>query len=96
MYSYERVLPIGSVVLLNGADKRVMIIGYQRKTALDSEKIYDYCGCMYPEGFWGPEAATVFDHDQIDRVIAVGLQNMMQIEFSERLKNVIRDREAAE
>jgi len=95
MYSYDRVLPIGSVVLLKGADKRVMIIGYQRMTALNSEKIYDYCGCIYPEGFWGPEEATVFDHEQIDRIIAVGLQNPMQIEFAEKLRKVIQDREAA-
>ena len=31
MYSYDKVLPIGSVVLLKNANKRLMIIGYQRK-----------------------------------------------------------------
>lgn len=95
MYSYDRVLPIGTVVLLNGAEKRLMIVGYQRRTAAGGDKIYDYCGCLYPEGFMTPNEAVVFDHKQIDRIIFMGLQNGPQIEFSEKLKNVIAQREGA-
>lgn len=93
MVDYSRALPVGSVVLLKDADKRLMIIGYQRRKAGDETKIYDYCGCLYPEGFMGPESAAVFDHAQIDRVIAVGLQNQAQIAFAEKLKKVIASRE---
>lgn len=96
MYSYDKVLPIGTVVLLNNANKRLMIVGYQRKAAVDSEKIYDYCGCAYPEGFITPKEAAVFDHDQIDRIIFMGLQNGPQIAFAEKLKEVIARREGAE
>ena len=94
MYSYDRVLPIGSVVLLRNAEKRLMIIGYQRYKASGGDKVYDYCGCIYPEGFTSPADTAVFDHDQIDRLIFVGLQNPPQLEFSERLKNVIAARES--
>lgn len=93
MYSYEHVLPIGSVVLLKNADKRLMIIGYQRKRTADSNKIFDYCGCIYPEGFISANETAIFDHDQIDRVIAIGLQNAQQIEFAEKLKKLIAERE---
>lgn len=93
MYSYDRVLPIGSVVLLKGAEKRLMIIGYQRMNATDPNKVFDYCGCIYPEGFMTPNEAAVFDHSQIDRIISMGLQNLPQIEFSENLKAAIRKRE---
>ena len=96
MYSYDRVLPIGTVVLLENADKRLMIVGYQRKKALDAEKIYDYCGCLYPEGFMTPNEAAVFDHSQIDRIIAMGFQNQGQVNFAERLKTVLRNREAGQ
>lgn len=94
MYDYRRVLPIGSVVLLKDAEKRLMIIGYQRTKADDSGKIYDYCGCTYPEGFMSPELSAAFDHDQIDRIIAVGLQNPYQIEFAEKLKEILEKRES--
>lgn len=94
MYSYEKVLPIGTVVLLQNANKRLMIVGYQRKAAADSGKIFDYCGCMYPEGFMSPSDTAIFDHTQIDRIIAMGLQNVPQIEFAEKLKQVIANREA--
>ena len=93
MYDYRRVLPVGSVVLLKNANKRLMIIGYQRKKPDDDSKIYDYCACMYPEGFMSPEQAVVFDHEQIDRIIAVGLQNEVQIVFAEKLKKVLASRE---
>ena len=92
MYSYDRVLPIGTVVLLEGAEKRLMIVGYQRRKAEEGGKVYDYCGCLYPEGFMTPNEAVVFDHKQIDRIIFMGLQNMPQIEFSEKLKQVIAQR----
>ena len=42
MYDYSRVLPIGTVVLLQNAEKRLMIVGYQRKKAQDDGKVYDY------------------------------------------------------
>lgn len=96
MYSYDRVLPIGTVVLLKGAEKRLMILGYQRRMAAGSDKIYDYCGCLYPEGFMTPNEAVVFDHEQIDRLIFLGLQNVPQINFAEKLREVIARREAAE
>lgn len=94
MYSYDKVLPVGTVVLLKNANKRLMIIGYQRMKEAGG-KIYDYCGCVYPEGFTSPAEAAVFDHEQIDRIIAVGLQNPAQIEFSEKLREVIAKRTTA-
>lgn len=95
MYSYDKVLPVGTVVLLKDANKRLMIIGYQRMKELGG-KIYDYCGCVYPEGFTGPDAAAIFDHEQIDRIIAMGFQNPAQAEFSEKLKEIIAKRTAEE
>ena len=46
---YKNLLPIGSVVLLKGGEKRVMICGrIQAKSGENT--IYDYSACYYPEG----------------------------------------------
>ena len=96
MVSYERVLPIGSVVLLKGGRKRLMIIGYQRRKADGTERIYDYCGCIYPEGYTSPAQCVVFDHDMIDRLIAIGLQNEPQDRLAGKLREIIARREAGQ
>ena len=95
MVSYNRVLPIGTVVLLKGATARLMIIGYQRMSADGSDKtIYDYCGCPFPEGYLSPEETAIFNHDKIDRVISMGLQNQAYILLSEKIEKIIGERNA--
>lgn len=89
---FERTLPIGSVVLLKNATKRVMILGYSRYQQGDQTKVYDYCGCSYPEGFVSPEKTAVFDHDQIEQIYALGYQNDEQIAFRQRLAQVLENR----
>ncbi len=89
---FERTLPIGSVVLLKNATKRLMILGYSRYQAGDQTKVYDYCGCTYPEGFVSPDQTAVFDHDQIAQVYALGYQNDEQIAFRQRLEQVLANR----
>lgn len=86
---FERTLPIGSVVLLKGATKRVMIIGYCKYKLGDSETIYDYAGCAYPEGFMGPEVTALFNHDQIERIYALGFQDESRFAFEEKLRSAI-------
>ncbi len=94
MVSYEHVLPCGSVVLLKGGNKRLMIIGYQRMRP-EGKEVYDYCACLYPEGFAGLKYCTVFNHDQIDRVIAIGLQNQPQAALAQQLQAFIARREGS-
>ena len=93
MFSYDQVLPIGTVVMLHGATRKMMIVGYQRMLAnKDDDTIYDYCGCAYPEGFVSPEDTAVFNHEQIDRVFSLGLQNDEEKVFQEKLRTAIRGR----
>lgn len=93
---FEKTLPIGSVVLLKGATKRMMILGYCRYQAGDQTKLYDYCGCSYPEGFLSPDKTAVFDHDQIEQIYALGYQNDEQIAFRQRLTQVLENRSRRE
>lgn len=86
---FERTLPIGTVVLLKNATKRVMIIGYCKYKMGDDETIYDYAGVAYPEGFMSPETTALFNHEQIDRIYALGFQNEARFAFEEKLHAAI-------
>ena len=77
---YERLLPIGSVVLLKGANKRVMITGRIQARA-GERKVYDYSACWYPEGIMSPKEMFFFDHDAIDTLFFVGFQDEEELSF---------------
>ena len=54
-YNEDEFLPIGSVVLLEGGNKRIMICGRIQAQA-GSDIIYDYSACYYPEGIVDPKS----------------------------------------
>lgn len=69
----KELLPIGTVVQLEGGTKKVMITGYYSK-AEGENKIYQYNGCIFPEGFM-ENVFCLFDHNQIKEVFYKGLEN---------------------
>ena len=71
----EKYLPIGTVVILKGATKRLMISGFCALDNSNKNKIWDYSGCMYPEGFINSNQICLFDHNQIDKIYHIGLSN---------------------
>ena len=85
MTNQNRPLPIGSVVLLKGGYTKMMILGYLKYGPENHTDIYDYAGCIYPQGYHSPEKTYVFNHDGIERVYALGYQDERQIEFEEVL-----------
>lgn len=72
---FEKLLPIGSVVLLKEGTKKLMIIGVKPVTAEKPDEIYDYIGVLYPEGFLSNEYNFLFNHDNINDVVFVGYNN---------------------
>lgn len=77
---YKDMLPIGSVVLLNGGDKRVMICGRIQAKEGD-DKIYDYSACYYPEGIVDPSSMFFFNRESIDTVYFLGFQDKEELDF---------------
>ena len=77
------LLPIGSVVLLKGSTKKLMVAGFCQREVGDGagENIWDYAGCLYPEGFLGTDKTYLFNGDQIERIFAVGYQDEEQFAF---------------
>ncbi|UOY91676.1 DUF4176 domain-containing protein [Ectobacillus sp. JY-23] len=70
----QTLLPIGSVVLLKQGTKKLMIYGRKQELASD-QIIYDYVGCLYPEGYLNPDYTYVFNHGDIAAVIFMGYKD---------------------
>ena len=81
--------PIGTVVLLTGGTKRVMVTGYMVTEVDKPDKVYDYCGVMYPEGSLSSDQVLLFNHSQIRRVYAEGYKDNEYDEFMYKLHMVI-------
>ena len=81
----KEYLPLGSVVLLKGATKKIMITGFASVSPDTGDKVYDYSGCFFPEGFIDYDEVFVFDHDQIDTICYKGYQDEEEAEFMKKL-----------
>lgn len=82
----DKFLPIGTVVLLKGGSKRLMISGFLPIS--DDKKHFDYSGCLYPEGFLSSDQVCLFNHEQIEKVYNMGYQDEESKEFMVNLKKV--------
>jgi hypothetical protein len=81
----NKYLPIGTVVLLEEAQKALMIYGRQQRDT-GTGKIYDYVACLYPEGNIGKEHTYLFNGDKIAQVLHVGLDNEENVELTNKLQ----------
>jgi hypothetical protein len=84
----KNLLPIGSVVLLNDSNKRVMIVGRAQKNA-KTGKLWDYSACYYPEGILDPDALFLFNHDQIMAIFSLGFQDLEEFKYQKILNEKI-------
>ncbi len=88
---FTGVLPIGSVVLLKDSTKKLMIIGFAQVSASNPKRVYDYVGCVFPEGFLGPDQTYLFDSYQIEKIYAVGYQDEEQMAFKVKIDAALND-----
>lgn len=84
----EKFLPIGSVVLLKGGTKKAMITGFCSVVAEDKTKMYDYSGCVYPEGYLDFDQICLFDHEQIEKIFHYGYVDEEEKEFKKELQDI--------
>ena len=90
---FKRYLPLGSVVLMIGAKKRVMVTGYAVKSPDFGDRVFDYIGCLYPEGLIASDKNLIFDHKDIYQVFALGYVDEEQREFMRKLDEATLARE---
>lgn len=88
--NYEKYLPIGTVVLLKGGKKRAMITGFCSISGEDKSKIYDYSGCLYPEGLISSNQTLLFNHDQIEKIFYLGLVDEEEKQFKQKLNEIMQ------
>ncbi len=87
---YENLLPIGSIVLLKGAKRKLMITG----RIVSDEKnvdIYDYVGCIYPEGMTGGDSLFFFNRDALERVYFIGFQDEEELSFKTEVLSQLKE-----
>lgn len=82
--SIKYLLPIGSVVLLKEAKKRLMIYGV-KQTDNNNDIDYDYIGVLYPEGNMGDGTQFLFNHSDIESVCFKGYEDEERENFIKRL-----------
>ncbi len=81
----KKYLPLGSVVLLKGAKHRAMIIGFCINDQEDDNKLYDYIGCLFPEGLFTLENIMAFNHEDIGEIFYMGYSDKEEKEFKNKL-----------
>lgn len=81
----KHIFPIGTVVLLKGATKRVMICGRFQKREGD-DTLYDYSGCPFPEGLNSPRQLVLFQNEDVAQLFFVGCQDQEELLYREELR----------
>ena len=77
-------LPLGSVVLLKGAEKRLMICG-RVQTDINTGITYDYSACLYPDGYINADQVYMFNNENIEKIFFLGFQDEEEFEFKKFL-----------
>ena len=95
----EKFLPIGSVVILKGGKRELMITSYcimpsggelydkNGKVEVKEPIMFDYGACFYPEGMITSDQLFAFNHDQIDHICFTGYVTDAQKNISNLLNN---------
>lgn len=87
----EKYLPIGTVVKLNDADSELMIVGMAAYDEDNLNEVYDYMGCVYPEGVTEVGEVELFNHDQIDKILYMGYVTEASRQVSEEVRGAIEE-----
>lgn len=86
----KEILPLGSVVLLKGAERYIVVMGYLMREE-GEDKIWDYMGCAYPVGAISSNSTLMFDAKQIDKVIFEGFSDEEGETFRKKVYDSIGD-----
>lgn len=86
---WNELLPIGSVVLLKESEKRLMVMGFCQAKPEDTSVVYDYCGCLYPEGYMDADNIYLFNHEQVEQVYSIGYIDEEQLAFRPRVSEIL-------
>ena len=86
----EKYLPLGTIVKLKTGTKKVMITGFCMYDNDHGHKLYDYCGCLYPEGMLSNREAHLFNHEDIESIFHLGVSDEEEKKFKINLTSMIQ------
>ncbi|MFC7372574.1 DUF4176 domain-containing protein [Fictibacillus iocasae] len=81
----EELLPIGTVLLLNGITQPLMVYGRMQQQS-ENKKVWDYVACPYPQGHLSEETNIFFQHSQIYKLLFKGFETEGETRLKEKLK----------
>ena len=87
---YEKYLPLGTIVKLKNGKKCLMITGFCLYDNDHGHVLYDYCGCMYPEGMLSNKENNLFNHSDIEKVINLGYSTDKDNNFKVNLSSIFQ------
>ena len=69
-----------------------MITGFCSIDSDNREKMWDYCGCLYPEGVLSSTQSCLFNHEQIEKIYHMGLSDdEEEIRFKKNLEVLLKN-----
>jgi len=77
---YTNMLPNGTVVRLKDGERYLMIMG-RVIAGGEPMEIYDYVGCLFPEGMTDFGEGYFFNKEDIDEIVFVGFQDDRELSF---------------
>lgn len=86
----KSLLPIGSVVLLKGGEKRLMICG-RIQTDVATGITYDYSACYYPDGILNSKELFMFNNENIQKLFFVGFQDGEELAFKKFIQEKLSE-----
>ena len=89
----KKYLPLGSIVTLKEAEKKIMIIG---RFQMSEDVLYDYSGVLFPEGYLNKDQLYVFNNSDIGSLYYMGMQNEEEFTFRKKLAELDQKNEEAE
>lgn len=83
MSAGKKLLPLGSVVLLEEGLQKLVIVGrgaIYTDQQTEKDTFADYMAVLYPSGL-NPETTIFFDHENIDKVVFEGYSDEEEVRF---------------
>lgn len=87
---WKGVLPVGSIVLLKGGDRKLMVCGICVSMEDDNDpRVFDYSGVLYPDGFEDPDSLFLFNKENIEQVYHIGYMDEDSEEFLPNVEKML-------
>lgn len=84
----KNLLPIGTVVRVKEANKKMMIIGILQQNKTER---YDYMAILHPEGFLSEKEIYMFNHEDIEEVNYLGFMDSEFQAFRNTLIKILEE-----